>query len=661
MIRYRPDIDGLRALAVVPVILFHAHVPGFSGGYVGVDVFFVISGYLITSLIAAELDSGRFSLLRFYERRVRRIFPALFTVMAATGIAGALILLPGDFKNLSASIAAAAFFVSNILFWRQSGYFDAAAEEKPLLHTWSLAVEEQYYIVFPLMLMALAAWLPGWRLRATMALAAASFALAEAMVHVAPTAAFFLAPTRFWELLAGSLLALGAFPAARDGQVRDIAGLAGAALILAAVFAYGAGTPFPGATALAPVIGTVLVIWAGGSGGGAIFRVLASAPAVYVGKISYSLYLWHFPLFAFANYLTIGSVPPAITVGLIALTFLLAHLTWRFIETPARARSGDAPRLSPRAVVLAGAFAIGAVAAPALAVYATQGLPGRFEGALAAIAAAPSDIHARRGACFHTPPARVRAGDLCQMGADETPPRVLVWGNSHADSFAPGLAEAAARQSASFLFATYNGCPIAAEMTLRPRFKYGPQCEEFNAAVLDHVLARDDIMTVVLAFRWPDIHADLSRAHRPFSLFADAHGRSRSLADNEAIFARSLERLVKRLTDAGHTVWIIGPVPLLKHDVPRALYLRALGLFERRIRTTRENFTALLGPALDTIAHLEAAYGVKVVWPHEAMCTEDRCRVAAEDGTPLYVDDNHLSASGALWLAGEFEPIFAGP
>jgi hypothetical protein len=312
-------------------------------------------------------------------------------------------------------------------------------------------------------------------------------------------------------------------------------------------------------------------------------------------------------------------------------------------------------------VVLAGAFAIGAVAAPSLAVYATQGLPGRFEGALAAIAAAPSDIHARRGACFHTSPARVRAGDLCQMGADETPPRVLVWGNSHADSFAPGLAEAAVRQSASFLFATYNGCPIAAEMTLRPRFQFGPQCEEFNAAVLELVLARDDIMTVVLAFRWPDIHADLSRAHRPFSLFADAEGRSRSLEENSAVFARSLERLVKRLTEAGHTVWIIGPVPLLKHDVPRALYLRALGLFERRIRTTRENFTALLGPALDAITHLEAAYGVKVVWPHEAMCAEERCRVAAEDGTPLYVDDNHLSASGALWLAGEFEPIFAVP
>lgn len=343
---YRPEIDGLRAVVVLPVILFHAGFKLFSGGFVGVDVFFVVSGYLITTIIISELDAGRFSLPRFYERRARRILPALFFVMACCVPFAWLWMSPPQFKDFSQSLVAVALFGSNFLFWREDGYFAAAAEQKPLLHTWSLAVEEQYYMLFPLALILL------WRFRRDrvvlfVALAAmVSLIASEWGWRNAPAANFYLAPTRIWELLAGSLCAF----VLRNGAPFDralwgnLAAAAGLALICYSVVAFGDGTPAPSVYLLLPVMGTCLIILFAGPGTW-VARLLRARPLMAIGLISYSAYLWHQPLFAFAR-LRFGSELQAGEMAALSLASLaIAYFSWRFVERPVRRPSDGSRRV----------------------------------------------------------------------------------------------------------------------------------------------------------------------------------------------------------------------------------------------------------------------------------------------------------------------------
>jgi peptidoglycan/LPS O-acetylase OafA/YrhL len=338
---YRREIDGLRALAVLPVILFHAGFETFSGGFVGVDVFFVISGYLITTIILAELEQGKFSIVNFYERRARRILPALFLVMFVCIPFAWFWLLPSDMKDFSQSLVAVSVFASNILFWRESGYFDAAAELKPLLHTWSLAVEEQYYVLFPLFLMLF--WRLGkrWILVMLGLVFVASLAVAEWAAYAKPAAAFYLLPTRGWELLIGAFAAFYLSKANRQEfgkAVGEVGGWLGVALILYAVFAYSKATPFPGLYALVPTLGTVLVILFA-TQQTTVGKFVGNKAFVGVGLISYSAYLWHQPLFAFARHTGVTNFDKDILFCLSILAIVLAYLSWRFIEAPFRNKS----------------------------------------------------------------------------------------------------------------------------------------------------------------------------------------------------------------------------------------------------------------------------------------------------------------------------------
>jgi peptidoglycan/LPS O-acetylase OafA/YrhL len=343
--RYRPEIDGLRAIAVAAVILFHAGFALFSGGFVGVDVFFVISGFLITSIIVEELKTGRFSVLRFYERRARRILPALFTVMAACVPFAYRLLSPDDLKDFAQSLAAICLFASNVLFWGESGYFDTQAELKPLLHTWSLAVEEQFYVVFPLLL--LAAWRlgRGFLLSLIGAIAVVSLFLSVDEVRNFPSAAFYLLPSRAWQLLVGALASFVAdrWQAAdvRQPAVRlagEAVGWGGMAMIILALFLFDERTPFPGLNAALPTIGTALVLLCA-SDRTSVGRMLAWRPLVGLGLISYSAYLWHQPLFAFTKHALLADLPTDLAIVLCAATIVLACLSWRYIEQPFRDRS----------------------------------------------------------------------------------------------------------------------------------------------------------------------------------------------------------------------------------------------------------------------------------------------------------------------------------
>jgi peptidoglycan/LPS O-acetylase OafA/YrhL len=344
MLNYRKEIDGLRALAVVPVIFWHAGFEAFSGGFVGVDIFFVISGYLITAQLLNAHAESRFSILAFYERRARRILPALFLMLSVTTVIAWTLLLPTELKRFSESLVSIIVFASNILFWREHGYFDTESDMKPLLHTWSLSVEEQFYLLFPVFLSFSLRFPKKWVALFLVLLAAISLVIANWGAYVKPAATFFLLPTRAWELFIGSVIAFYgggvAYRSERIGfhlnnVVCQCAALAGVCLIVYSVFLFDRNTPFPSFYALLPTCGAALIILFA-SQNTVVGRLLSTYPLVGVGLVSYSAYLWHQPVFAFARESGLTSTADASTLILIAFVFVIAALSWRYLELPFR-------------------------------------------------------------------------------------------------------------------------------------------------------------------------------------------------------------------------------------------------------------------------------------------------------------------------------------
>jgi peptidoglycan/LPS O-acetylase OafA/YrhL len=409
---YRADIDGLRAVAILPVLLFHAGVAGFSGGFVGVDIFFVISGYLITGIIAREIDEGRFSILKFYERRARRIMPALLPTIAVVLVVAAWLYLPSDFPSVPRSALAATWFLSNVSFFAETGYFQGGAETKPLLHTWSLAIEEQFYIGFPILLMLVARHLPRWRKPVVLGIALFSFAIAWWTQAKGDGFAFYLLPPRAWELFTGALLALGAVPPVRMQGAREAVALVGLAMIAVAVFAYDRHTVFPGVTALLPVLGAAALIHC--APGTVAGRLLATRPLVAVGLISYSLYLCHWPLIVFVEYAQDARLSGWQSLAVILAAFAIATLSWWFVERPFRDRS----RFGRRAIfTLTGGCVGGDDDAGRLAAAFPAG--GRAHGGRCRrrqplSRALPRQRRQPRAAGLH--PGRAGAGDIFAMG-----------------------------------------------------------------------------------------------------------------------------------------------------------------------------------------------------------------------------------------------------
>ena len=369
--QYRPEIDGLRALAVLPVLFYHTDIPGFSGGFVGVDIFYVISGFLITSIIAKDVNVGRFTFTSFYERRIRRIFPALFGVVFFSLIAGALFLAPSDFAAFGKSLVAMNFFVSNIFFKRTGGidgYFGP--------NTWSLSVEEQFYLFFPTLLILFTRFAKKWARPWLWAIVFFSFAINIWATQHAPRTAFYILIPRAWELLLGALLALKAIPPLKHRLAREIAGLTGLALIVWAVVLFTKDTQFPGWAALCPRLGAALIIHSGEGGPSIVRTLLSFPPLVFVGVISYSLYLYHWPIIVFAKYLSVGELSTGTTLIVIALSLLLAFISYEFIESPFR--GSDSPITRPQIFSFGLATSV-LSAALGFVIYATHGFPVRFD------------------------------------------------------------------------------------------------------------------------------------------------------------------------------------------------------------------------------------------------------------------------------------------
>src|SRR5215471_15157188 len=350
-VKYRPDIDGLRAVAILSVMAFHIWPWRVSGGFIGVDVFFVISGYLISSILFSEIASNRFSVLAFYERRIRRIFPALFAMLIVVSAVISFFLLPNELIDYAKSVIAATTSSSNFYFWNHSGYFEAPMS-KPLLHTWSLAVEEQFYLTFPVFLLLTRRFFPRFLKHAVVLLFFISLAASIVVVRYNPNTAFYMPYTRAWELLLGTIVSLGFFPRLSNAWLRNAVTVAGMGLIAYSALRYLPQTPFPGLAALAPCVGSALIIGAGESGRTLVGRALAWRPVVFIGLISYSLYLWHWPVIIL-NDLGLSVNPSTALSGnplalwlqrssllaRFAISLLLAILSWRFIERPFRRSS----------------------------------------------------------------------------------------------------------------------------------------------------------------------------------------------------------------------------------------------------------------------------------------------------------------------------------
>lgn len=657
MHHYRPDIDGLRAVAIVPVVLFHAGVPQFQGGFVGVDVFFVISGFLITGLLRQEIDAGTFSLAGFYERRIRRLLPALCAMLLATAAVATWLLLPADLADFGKSVLATSVFASNVLFWQQSGYFGRAAVEIPLLHTWSLAVEEQFYILFPLFLAWVAARGRHLAVTATWAVTVASFIASVALLAVDRDAAFYLAPSRAWELGLGALLALGAFPPSHRRGVRHVVGALGAACIGWSVLAYSPATPFPGAAALLPCLGTAAIIWAGSGGHHAVGDAMSARPVVLVGLISYSLYLWHWPLLALGRYFANRDLTSLETTALVALSVAAAVASWRFVERPFRGKSGLLERRQLFGAALAVTVSLAAFGAAAAV---ANGWPARLDSEVRRLADGANDRRPDDWECGRKSPGAAARGALCRIGAGAaTPPTFVLWGDSHARVMVDPLGTVAARHQASGLVAVRTRCPPLAGVRRVDR-EDADTCTAFNAAVVEYLSHSPGVTDVVLAARWALAAEGLRYGDEPgvTVLLADAESSATSPAENREVFARSLRTSVVRLRELGKRVWIVASVPEIGWNVPSTLARSMRFGHPPPPAPSRAQFAARQAFVEATLAELDALPGVTVLRPAAALCAGERCEVL-RNGRPLYFDTHHLSLTGAALIEPMFDDVFA--
>ncbi len=648
---YRPEIDGLRAVAVVPVVLFHADVTGFDGGFVGVDVFFVISGFLITTILAADIAAGRFTLAGFYERRVRRIFPALFVMLGLSTVAALALLLPFELEDYGRSLVASALFVSNIFFRQETGYFVAAAETKPLIHTWSLAIEEQFYIAFPICLWLLWRWARRAVLPVVLVTLAASLALSIAMTHPQNDAAFFYTPARVWELLAGSALALAPRQRPLPRVVAEGLAALGLGLIAFAIFGFDARTPFPGVAAILPVGGAVLVLAATKQNATRAGALLSLGPVRFFGLISYSLYLWHWPLLVFWRIGWIAPPTPVTTAMVVLAAVAAATLSWHFVERPFRTKA-----LLPRrpALLWAGVAALAVASVAGGLVAGSEGLPGRVSPRAQAIADARFD-EVGFAACDSLP-----GGRPCVIGdGPDAAARFVVWGDSHAGMLMPAFTAAARETHVTGLYLGAAGCvPLLGANQYRWGFE---TCADFADRIVAEIAARPELGTVVLVSRWA-FYAESRRFRREVGhpvFISDAETARVSTAENARVFARSLDRTLAALAALGRRVVLVTQAPENEFDLAVAM-ARADWLGRSvAFAPARADYDARQA-GVDALFSAAEARGAAAILPlGEALCGPVDCPVS-QDGWPLYRDSNHLTATYAATLAPLFVPTLQG-
>jgi peptidoglycan/LPS O-acetylase OafA/YrhL len=643
---YRPDIDGLRAVAVLSVLFFHTEVSGFSGGFVGVDIFFVISGFLITTILLKDIRNGDFSIARFYERRIRRIFPALFPVIAVAFAVGAYLFEANAFKDLGKSITATTLFSSNILFWKESGYFDASSVQKPLLHTWSLAVEEQFYIFFPLALVFINRYLKSQYLFWILIVMSLSLGISIWGVYNEPSMTFYLVPTRAWELLAGAVLALGVLPNLSSVLLRNLLSIAGLGLIVFSVIFYTEETLFPGHNAIVPVLGASLVIYSGnGDDSTIIANFLKAKPMVFVGMISYSLYLWHWLIISFSKYLMFRPFNWSERLYIILASIIISTLSWRFIEQPFR---GKYPLVSDSKRLFAySAYVMFFVSMIGVLIYLQKGMPYRYPETNAVSVQAKWDWHSNLVyGNLEQESNNVKPG---RCGLSGAMPSFLLWGDSHAMSLIPGIDEKSKAYGLQGYIATHSTCPPVLKINIEGDRVFNEV--EFNENVFHFIHDHPEIRVVFLASGW--------------SIYDDRYFNELAHSDTVRydLLQRGLKNTVDELVRMGRKVVLISDIPTLKIDenirysylaIRFPDYYRNTGYVARsRYEYDEENRFFI-----DKIIKIVDGKNVILLNSWDVLFDKKgQCQYIINN-TPLYKDGSHLSTFGSQYVAAVFDEIF---
>jgi peptidoglycan/LPS O-acetylase OafA/YrhL len=614
-VHYRPDIDGLRAVAVLLVILFHIQTHLY-GGFIGVDVFFVISGYLISAVVMSDFASGRFTIAGFYERRIRRILPALLVVMLATTALVWHFFVPGELVIYSRSQLAALFSVSNFFFWKQSGYFDDPSVFKPLLHTWSLGVEEQFYIIFPLLIIFVRRYFPQ-RMRAIIcSLALISLIASAIVVHRDATAAFFFAPLRAWELLTGTIISQKYLPSINGKAARNAASAIGLLVILAAAHYYNNFTPFPGIAALAPCIGASLIIAAGETGSSVVGAILSWRPIVFLGLISYSLYLWHWPLLVFQRTNSMFFAKSDLTTRnkfiFVIIAIGISTLSWAFVEQPFRKGKFRPKR---RALLYINGVAVAAVAVISIVMICGDGFPARFppDARLAAAYTTYDRTAATRyGTCFlrkwqdfadYNP-----AFCLMQHPGKKS---VLIVGDSHAAALYPGLLDVFPDRDV--LQANVDSCrPFSTFAPDTP-----PTCRRMNMLVFHEFLPTHHVDLVVLQGKW----------------------EPRDVAP--------LGETVAYLKTLNVPTVVVGPSTEYDLSLPHLMAISFRDGHPEQIDQHRMHDPEDLDKQMATLAETE--WHVPYVSIHRDLC-KPNCAIYGISGAPLLFDTDHFTGDGAIFF-----------
>ncbi|ACK52753.1 acyltransferase 3 [Methylocella silvestris BL2] len=667
--RYRPDIDGLRAVAVLSVVAFHAFPSEIGGGFVGVDIFFVISGFLIATIIFSSLERDEFRFSEFYSRRIRRIFPALLAVLIACYAFGWFALTAGEYQQLGKHIAAGAGFVSNLVLWNESGYFDAAAETKPLLHLWSLGIEEQFYIFWPLLLWA--AWKRRFNLLAiTAGVALISFLLNLTKYRSDGVADFYSPQTRFWELLAGSLLAYmtqhanhlrhKVWPGLpfeklvyskavtnRSVDLRDVQSVLGAVLIAAGVIFINKASNFPGTWALLPVIGAVMVISAGKSAW--LNRViLSNRVLVWIGLISFPLYLWHWPLLSFARVIESETPSRSIRIAAVLISLILAWITYSVIERPLRFGKKNRVKVIFLAVSMLVAGYVG---------YTTlerNGLPFRsgvqeFEAALSFMKWRDEDnsdaICQKRFEHKYS---------YCKLTNDAAPTIALI-GDSFANSYFQGLSEEYKRTGDNLVMLGAPGCPPLLDITSG----FAGQrdwCNSMSSNAIREVAAIPSVRTIILAANW-HLYINGARFHqhneRPWEIKAkDAEGKT-----NDQVFFEKMKLTIEFIGKSGKKLIVMKQTPEINIDPATCVATRPLAIHKKEkkcavsakmVKSYLSEYESVFDLALSNNAD------VAVLDPYSSICSEETC-IVMDGAYPIYRDDLHLSLYGSKYMASRLK------
>jgi len=637
--KYFAHIDGLRAIAVMSVVLHHLMPEFVPGGFIGVDVFFVISGYLITGILIREMESDKFSFLGFYERRARRIFPALFAVLLFTLLGSYILFLPSDFVNTLRGAFGTVFFISNIVFWRDlaEGYFAAMNSAlNPLVHTWSLAVEEQFYLLFPVLLLICYKIKVNNFLLIFTLLFFISLMGSEYFIDTKSVAVFFLSPFRAWELLAGSILALKIIPKIDSKVLNEVCSFFGLTAILFSCFYYTEYTSFPGIAALIPVLGSAAIIHSGMNNESKILNILKLKPFIFIGLISYSLYLWHWPLVVFANYLNpIQDFSIATIIFLLGLSIFLSTISYYIIEQPFRAKKTFSRKfIFSSSILIMIAFSFFTIFGIKLGGFET-----RFSSEIIAFDKAREPEHIYKS-CDNI----INPEEWCLIGDIESSDEVLLFGDSHLMSWAPALNEALIKTGQKGYLAMQSNCPPIINIELWQKNKI---CPIKNKSVKNFILENKNIGKIILSGYWP---AYLKKdTVLPIQVSNISNKTDHELAN------QGFKETIEWMLGLDRVVTMIGPVPVYNESVPLLLALSELSgkdylhsNYDEQLKKSVNIDKIILSFSSDKNFH----YIDALKW----ICTP-QCKTK-DNNLPIYFDSNHLNVLGSKHYKNEFVKEF---